>query len=145
MLCNCQKKLWTVDIPCMVGGQRRRAGGNESLHPNWPFPVVRAIPGCNTDGADWVIACFRYVYTEATAEQRAVSDRQKSGEKVEEKRGNEKERWQRDTTKVSHEKKITTAVPVKSMWQKYLIQFTTVMHYSNFRSTLKNMLTETIC
>lgn len=39
-----------------------------------------------------MIACFRYVYTEATAEQRAVSDRQKSGEKVEEKRGNEKER-----------------------------------------------------
>lgn len=48
--------LHDVKIPCMVGGQRRRAGGNESLHPNWPFPVVMAIPGCSTEGADWVIA-----------------------------------------------------------------------------------------
>lgn len=38
----------------MGGGQRRTAGGNESLHPNWPFPVARAIPGCSTDEADWL-------------------------------------------------------------------------------------------
>lgn len=27
-------KQYEVYIPCMVGGQRRTAGGNESLHPN---------------------------------------------------------------------------------------------------------------
>lgn len=32
-LCNLCRQ-YKVYIPCMVGGQRRTAGGNESLHPN---------------------------------------------------------------------------------------------------------------
>lgn len=49
-------KQHEVHIPCMVGGQRRTAGGNESLQPKWQFPVARAIPGCSTEEA-WLRVC----------------------------------------------------------------------------------------
>lgn len=54
-----------------MGGQRRRAGGKDSLHPNCPFPVS-AIPGCNTDGADWVIDWIVQVYMEEEEEEEST-------------------------------------------------------------------------